>query len=246
MKAAGISDRGKVREKNEDGYLLFTDGAFRLFAVADGMGGHAAGEVASTLALQMLREYLAEYGGEFLKKPASAGQVMSFVEDMLIFVNGKVLEAGRLDTQRAGMGTTLTLLFGVGEIWCIGHIGDSRAYLINNDGINPLTEDHTLVTQLVRNGQISELESGGHPQRHILTRALGTDEDVLFDIAPQSFWPGDAVLLCTDGLYTLVEDAEIRELVRSADEPRAALERLVLLANERGGTDNITGVLVWF
>jgi protein phosphatase len=143
------------------------------------------------------------------------------------------------------MGTTLTMLLGVNGLWCLGHIGDSRAYLINGSGLYQLTEDHTVVTQLVRSGQLTDQETESHPQRHVLTRALGTDEQAVFDILPQSFKNGDMVLLCSDGLYSMLESPEIAALVRSDSDPGAALERLIARANERGGTDNITGVLVF-
>jgi protein phosphatase len=245
MKAAGMSDRGKVREKNEDAFLLMREGPICLFAVADGMGGHAAGEVASTLALQALDGYLQEWGGELLEKPAALRYLTAFMEEMGAFVNRRVLEAARQNAMQAGMGTTLTMLFGVNGLWCVGHIGDSRAYLINGSGLYQLTEDHTLVTQLVRSGQLSDAETESHPQRHVLTRALGTDEQAVFDVLPQSFRNGDMVLLCSDGLYSMLENPEIAALVRSDSDPGAALERLIARANERGGTDNITGVLVF-
>lgn len=244
MRVAGMSDRGRVREKNEDGYLLFREGPFSLFAVADGMGGHAAGEVASTLALQLLRAYLLEHGGELLAKPAALRYLTVFVEEMLAFVNLKVVDEALLNELRAGMGTTLTMLLGANGLWCLGHIGDSRAYLVNGNGLYQLTEDHTLVTQMIRSGQLCGAETEAHPQRHVLTRALGTDEKAAFDILPQSFRMGDMVLLCSDGLYGLVDDAEISATVRAESDPQIALERLIGRANERGGTDNITAVLV--
>lgn len=245
MQAAGMSDKGRVREKNEDAYLLLREGPVCLFAVADGMGGHAAGEVASTLALQALGDYLQEWGGELLEKPAALRYLTSFMEEMGAVVNRKVLETARQNTLQTGMGTTLTMLLGVNGLWCLGHIGDSRAYLINGSGLYQLTEDHTVVTQLVRSGQLTDQETECHPQRHVLTRALGTDEQAVFDILPQSFNNGDMVLLCSDGLYSMLENPEIAALVRSDSDPGAALERLIARANERGGTDNITGVLVF-
>ncbi|MBT9172611.1 MAG: Serine/threonine phosphatase stp [Syntrophomonadaceae bacterium] len=245
MKAAGMSDRGRVREKNEDAYLLMREGPVCMFAVADGMGGHAAGEVASTLALQVLESYLQEKGGELLERPAALRYLTNFMEEMGIYVNSKVLETARQNTLQAGMGTTLTMLLGVNGLWCLGHIGDSRAYLINGNGLYQLTEDHTLVTQLVRSGQLSDEDTESHPQRHVLTRALGTDEQAAFDILPQSFRNGDIVLLCSDGLHCMLDNLEIASLVRSDSDPGAALERLIARANEHGGTDNITGVLVF-
>ncbi|MBS4032144.1 MAG: Stp1/IreP family PP2C-type Ser/Thr phosphatase [Clostridiales bacterium] len=246
MIAVGISDRGKVRETNEDRYLIYHDGPICLFAVADGMGGHAGGEVASTLALETVKTYLVQNGTSLLEKIDAGRNMTSLLEEMLLQANKKVLDTASVDTELVGMGTTLTMLLAAKDHFWLGHIGDSRAYLINREGIFHLTEDHTLVTQLMRCGQISEEESNGHPQRHFLTRALGTDEDSVFDIIPQSFWPGDVVLLCTDGLHGFIENNEIRDVVLGGGEPENVLERLVRLANERGGKDNITAVLVTF
>lgn len=240
MDAAGMSDRGQVREKNEDSYLICQEGPFRLFAVADGMGGHAAGEVASTLALAAVSRYLASHGGELLAKAVEA---RAFVRNMLTFANNRILETAKRDHSQLGMGTTLTLVLCWEDNFWLGHVGDSRAYHINTDGIFPLTEDHTLVGQLLRSGQISGEETNGHPQRHILTRALGTESSEDFDIEPLNFRRGDRVLLCSDGLYSLVGDGEILEAVRNEDEPAFVIGHLVRLANERGGTDNITAVL---
>ncbi len=240
LKAAGISDKGKVRENNEDRYLIFNNGPVSLFAVADGMGGHAGGEVASTMAVETLKEYISR------ELSAENVDIRFLLEEMLFSANRKVLEAASADTELMGMGTTLTtLVAGVNQFW-LGHIGDSRAYLINSEGISSLTEDHTLVTQLLRSGEISVEESVNHPQRNYLIRALGTEEDSAFDITQQKFLPGDFLLLCTDGLHGIIDDDEIRDIVLAGDKPEVVLERLIKLANERGGKDNITAVLVGF
>lgn len=240
MIAAGMSDRGKVREKNEDGFSIYLKPDLGLCAVADGMGGHAAGEVASRLALTAIGTYLLE-NEEKLISGADAG---CFLTEMFEYANRKVLEAGHLDSSCSGMGTTLTLLFGLrGDYW-IGHIGDTRAYLVTNDSISHLTEDHTLVGQLMRNGQLSQEETSDHPQRHILTRALGTDNREMFDIFRPDLKPGDKILLCSDGLYNLVEDELIHRICLEQENPHTVLSRLIATANERGGNDNITVVLV--
>lgn len=244
MKAAGISDRGKVRENNEDRYLIHGDNALAVYAVADGMGGHAAGEVASSMALETIRRYLDFHRDAFLEAVAAGESVRPLLEEMLETANKEVLRAGSEQPGCNGMGTTITLLLAVfGQYW-LAHIGDSRAYLIRNSEILHLTEDHTLVSQLLRSGQICEDEASGHPQRHILTRALGTDGVAVFDIMRQTIRPGESVLLCTDGLHGLVDKEEIWEVVQNGGEPEEILPQLVDLANERGGTDNIAAVLV--
>jgi protein phosphatase len=209
------------------------------------MGGHAAGEVASTLALDAVQEYL-ENRSEQLLSAVAANQVPTILHNMLSFANGKVLAASRADVLQAGMGTTLTMLLAVKNQYWIGHIGDSRAYLINKSGIVHLTEDHTLVTQLVQTGQLSESQTNDHPQRHILTRALGTDEEAVFDVVPYNFQEGDALLICSDGLYSMVENREICDLVIAGNEAHTVLQELVHQANERGGLDNITAILIYF
>lgn len=240
MIAAGMSDRGRVREKNEDGYSIYVKPDLCLCAVADGMGGHAAGEVASRLALSAIGTHLLENE----ERLASDVDVPAFLKEMFERANRMVLDAGHLDSSCSGMGTTLTLLFGLRGRYWIGHIGDTRAYLIKNDFIRHLTEDHTLVGQLMRNGQLSEEESSDHPQRHILTRALGTDNQEMFDIFELELAPGDKILLCSDGLYNLVEDELIHRICIEENDLVAVLSRLIETANVRGGNDNITAVLV--
>ena len=180
MRSAGMSDRGKVRDNNEDRYLIWHEGQLSLYAVADGMGGHAAGEVASSLALETIRQYLHNHAEIVLAaEPVALQQVL---RELLAQANRAVLDEGGTRPECSGMGTTLTMLLDVAGKYWLGHIGDSRAYLLRREEIVPLTEDHTLVSQLVRNGQLSEDDKDGHPQRHILTRALGTDGVAEFDI----------------------------------------------------------------
>lgn len=244
MEAAGITDRGKIRDNNEDSFLIYQDGPFSIFAVADGMGGHAAGEVASALALDTIREFVAGHRQEMEEGLRTKTGLRTALEKMLELANLKIMTAGGQQPECAGMGTTLTFLFGAkGEFW-LSHIGDSRAYLLRDGDITQLTEDHTLVKQLVRTGQITEDEMNGHPRRHILTRALGGDGNAVFDIERLTFQDGDMVLLCTDGLYSLVEDQEICDMVQRGKDLQKALVTLVERANEQGGLDNITAVLV--
>jgi protein phosphatase len=244
MRAAGISHPGRVREKNEDGYLIWQEGALSLFAVADGMGGHAAGEVASTLALETVKQSLIEQRLTLQEKVGEGCAIEPYLAEILTAANDKILLAGGNGTECVGMGTTLTLLFAVsGQAW-IGHIGDSRAYLLRQGRLEMLTEDHTLVSQLARSGQISEEEKKSHPQRHILTQALGTEHAPSYDIQKFLLQAGDLFLLCTDGLYGLVDDEELLFELQAADPPEVILERLVEQANERGGIDNITAILV--
>lgn len=244
MRAAGISHPGRVRENNEDGFLIWQEGVLSLFAVADGMGGHAAGEVASTLALDTVKQSLMEQRLTLQEQVKEGFAIEQDLAEILTAANSKILLAAENGTACVGMGTTLTLLLTVsGQAW-IGHIGDSRAYLLRQGRLDLLTEDHTLVSQLLRSGQISEEEKKNHPQRHILTQALGTEHGPLFDIQKVLLQAGDFLLLCTDGLYGLVDDEDILREIQASDPPEDILDRLVVLANERGGVDNITAILV--
>ncbi|NLP36195.1 MAG: Stp1/IreP family PP2C-type Ser/Thr phosphatase [Firmicutes bacterium] len=244
LRAAGITDRGKVRANNEDRYLIIGKNSLQVFAVADGMGGHAAGEVASSMALDAIQSYLNHYQKDIIAKAAEGESLRTTLEEMLSAANEKVFTAGKNKPEYSGMGTTLTLLLFVSDCCWLAHIGDSRAYLLRQNRLVLLTEDHTLVSQLVKNGQISEEECADHPQRHILTRALGTDNEAIFDVLPLEIKPGDRLLLCTDGLHGFVAEEEILAVAGQNKEPDDIVGDLVFLANEKGGMDNITIVLI--
>jgi protein phosphatase len=221
------SDPGRKRRRNEDAYVIQPP----LFAVADGMGGAQAGEIASRLAADALRE-------------AGDGNGEERVAALVREANRRVYERSRTDSAASGMGTTVTAALLEGNQVRIGHVGDSRAYLIRNGLLEQLTEDHSLVAELMRDGKLSQEEAEAHPQRSVITRALGTDPDVDVDTFTIEAHPGDVFLLCSDGLTTMVEDTAILRIV---EEQRADLDRaartLVSAANTAGGEDNITVVL---
>src|SRR5690554_3590288 len=158
------------------------------------MGGHAAGEVASSMALDAIHSYLSSHQQDLIAKVAEGKSLRSSLEDMLAIANEKVFAASKQKPEFSGMGTTLTLVLSVLDRCWLAHIGDSRAYLLRQNRLMPLTEDHTLVSQLVKNGQIREEDCAEHPQRHILTRALGTDEEALFDLLPLEMKQSDRLL----------------------------------------------------
>jgi protein phosphatase len=222
------TDVGRVREGNEDAYLV--DDTIGLVAVADGMGGHRAGEVASATALEALRAAVA--GGRPLREA---------IEDANRAVYGKSLT----DASLRGMGTTLTAgTLAAGGTLIVGHVGDSRAYLMHDGELRRLTTDHSLVEELVRDGRLTADEAAVHPQRSIITRALGVDESVEVDVYPVELAPGDRVLLCSDGLTGMVQPETIAAELRREDDPDRAATRLVDAANAAGGEDNITVVVV--
>ncbi|HHX73990.1 MAG TPA: Stp1/IreP family PP2C-type Ser/Thr phosphatase [Firmicutes bacterium] len=243
MLAAGISDQGKIRPNNEDRFLILGESPLMLLAVADGMGGHAAGEVASSMALDVIRSYLGSHRTQILQAAAQGQALLPFLEEMLALANATVLQSSGENSEYNGMGTTLTMILHVLDVSWLAHIGDSRAYLFRDQNIRQLTEDHTLVSQLVKNGQVRAEEAPDHPQRNILTRALGTDKDAGFDIFPLTLRKGDRLLLCTDGLHSLVSDEEMAGIIAGSDSREEAVEKLVSLANAKGGTDNITVIL---
>lgn len=228
------TDVGRVREGNEDSYYAGNT----VFAVADGMGGHQAGEVASRTAL----EPIAELDGQMFATGEDASEA---IVEAITAANQAVIAEGDADPSLAGMGTTLTAaVLRDGRIH-IAHVGDSRAYLVRNDGsISQITTDHTLVEQLVQDGRLTRDDAAKHPQRSVITRAIGVEREVQPDrLPPIELEPGDQVLLCSDGLTGPVDDATIIDLLAEEDGD-AACQALIDAANEGGGTDNITVVLL--
>ena len=225
-RSAALSDAGRRRRHNEDSFVREPP----LFAVADGMGGALAGELASRLATAAL--------AEALHRGLPVDVVAALREG-----NRRIRERSLADPATAGMGTTATaVLVGDGTLF-IGHVGDSRAYRLRGDVLEQLTPDHSLVAELVRSGQLSSEEAEGHPQRAVITRALGTDANVEIDTFEVAAAPGDTYLLCSDGLTTMVDDGTLRGiLLRERGKPDAAVRALVAAANGAGGDDNITCV----
>ena len=227
--AASATDIGLVRDHNEDALLLREP----LFAVADGMGGHLGGEVASSAALERLAAVFDERGSDGLAEAVHEA-------------NAEVFAQSVRDAEVAGMGTTLTAAVLVGTDLLLAHVGDSRAYLLHDGELRRLTEDHTLVGEMVRKGSLSERQARSHPQRSILTRALGIEPAVEVDRLSLPIGDRDRVLLCSDGLNSMIEDSEIRRILSDEGEPRAACDRLVEAANAMGGVDNTTVVVLDF
>jgi protein phosphatase len=222
------TDVGRVREGNEDAYLV--DDATGLVAVADGMGGHRAGEVASATALEALRAAVS--GGRPLREAMEAANEAVF---------GKSLT----DTGLRGMGTTLTAATVVsGGTVLVGHVGDSRAYLLHDGELQQVTVDHSLVEELVREGRLTADEAAVHPQRSIITRALGVDASVEVDVYSLELEAGDRLLLCSDGLTGMVQAETIAGILRREDDLTRAAAQLVDAANAAGGEDNITAVIL--
>jgi len=222
------TDTGKKRRRNEDDYVVEPP----LFAIADGMGGAQAGELASSLAAGAIRE---DEGAE--------GSGERRVTELIQEANRRVYQRSSQDAAASGMGTTMTVALVSNGNVVFGHVGDSRAYLIRNGKLDQLTEDHSLVAELVRSGKLSPEEAETHPQRSVITRALGTDPDVDVDTFSIETAPGDLFMLCSDGLTSMVEDDVILQTVeKNRDNLQAAAKALIRAANKGGGEDNITVV----
>src|SRR5690349_12532260 len=222
------SDTGRKRRHNEDSYVV----APPLFAVADGMGGAQAGEVASKLAAAALED----------TDPGTISGPEK-VTQLIQEANRRVYERANADPSTSGMGTTMTVALVEGTEVTIGHVGDSRAYVVRNHELEQLTEDHSLVNELLKSGKLSRSEAEVHPQRSVITRAVGTDPDVDVDAFVISADIGDVFLLCSDGLTDMVADDEILQIVeKSPDDLDRVTKSLIAAANRGGGEDNITVV----
>jgi PPM family protein phosphatase len=222
------TDTGKKRRRNEDDYVVEPP----LFAIADGMGGAQAGELASSLAAGAVR------GGEGV-----AGSGERYVAELIQEANRRVYQRSSQDAAASGMGTTMTVAFVDDGTVAFGHVGDSRAYLIREGRLEQLTEDHSLVAELVRSGKLSPEEAETHPQRSVITRALGTDPDVDVDTFSIETLAGDLFMLCSDGLTSMVEDEVILQTVeKNRGNLQTAANALIRAANKGGGEDNITVV----
>ena len=227
--SAGRTHPGKVRRRNEDSYVLDPP----LFAVADGMGGAQAGEVASRLTAAAFREF----------HEADALPPDERIQTIIQEANRRIYERARADSDVSGMGTTVTAALLTGGRVTLGHVGDSRAYRIRDGDLEQLTEDHSLVADLMRSGRLTPEEAEAHPQRSVITRALGTDPNVDVDTMAVDAEPGDVFLLCSDGLTTMVGDEDILGILAAAPTLDDAAKELVRAANTGGGEDNVTVVL---
>ncbi len=241
LKTVLRSHVGKVRQVNEDqAWSGRLSSGLTAAIVADGMGGHRAGDVASSLAVDSLVKSLQAWG-----QPSSQEDGVPALRDMIRQANSVVYETASLNEQYHNMGTTVVVALLDGSTGLIGHIGDSRAYRLRSGRLELLTEDHSLVNELTKSGQLSPDEAARHPRRNVLTRALGTDSEVDVDVQVVEWLSGDLLLLCSDGLSGLVEPTDVQATL---EDPSALMEqraqKLIDLALAAGGDDNITVVLI--
>jgi PPM family protein phosphatase len=224
IEVGSATDIGRVRERNEDSILVHPP----LYVVADGMGGHRGGQVASQVALETMGEV------------ATEGSLADHVRR----ANRAVWDRSVEDERLSGMGTTLTAARIDGGSALIAHVGDSRAYLFRDGMLRQLTTDHTLVDRMVKSGEITEAEAEVHPHKNVLTRALGTDEEVEVDEDSIALLKGDRLVICSDGLTGMVTEDQIQAILDNSDHPQQAADRLVKAANRAGGIDNISVVVL--
>ncbi len=248
VSACGCSDAGRVRSHNEDCYEV--DAEHELYVVADGMGGHSHGEVAARMAVDTIRAFVERSEEPDETWPfaydSRLGRHANILKTAVQLAHDQVLSAIRLDGTLYGMGTTVVgCLVRHGEA-ALAHVGDSRAYRLRGGRLDLLTQDHTWVNEQVVAGFLSEEQARDHPLKNVVTRALGGDSEVSVDVTELTLEPGDAILLCSDGLTTMLDDREIEAyLVETVNEGLdGACETLVGEANARGGYDNVTVVLL--
>jgi PPM family protein phosphatase len=237
MKVAAKSDVGRVRTNNEDALLV--DEPLGLLIVADGMGGHVGGEVASAMAVAAIAAYMKGR----LAGPQPADQTATLLQAAIHTADEAIWTHTNAHPELRDMGTTVVLALCQGDQVHIAHVGDSRAYLFHHGELRQLTEDHSVVAQLMKAGQLTPRKARSHPLRHLITRYLGSGAAVA-ELQGVTWQQGDYLLLCSDGLTNMVEDHHIEELIRrGGTEVQAACEALVARANARGGEDNISVIL---
>lgn len=245
--AAGQSDKGVSRQNNEDNFCVDED--LRLFIVADGMGGTAAGEVASRMAVETIRNHVKRssagnepfVGGYDKRFSGASNRIASGIK----LANQSIYEASQSNVKWRGMGTTVAAALLDGSKMSIAHAGDSRIYLIRTSSIIQLTDDHSIVSEQVKSGLLTKEEAEGSEVRNIITRALGSAPSVEVDLDEIDIMDGDRVVLCSDGLTTMVPDSVILSTVAVSGEPDRACSALIDIANKNGGKDNITVAFVY-
>lgn len=239
MRYGAISDIGRKRRINEDNYHVEENGSFPYAIVADGMGGHQAGEVASLMTVDIISNHIAKY----LKEGLDYVEASEVVRRAFISANRIIYDYAMNHYKVMGMGTTATLAMIFGDRIITAHVGDSRAYMIDDYSIRQITRDHSYVQELVTLGRITPQEAKTHSKKNFITRAMGAEENVRVDIGIAPYF-GERLLLCSDGLTNLVEDDEIFNFVNYSEDLQGAVKSMVDLANYRGGTDNITAVVI--
>jgi serine/threonine protein phosphatase PrpC len=244
---AALTDVGAKRNNNEDAFCIRED--LGLFIVADGMGGHMSGEIASRLAVEGMVDFIERLSRENESTwPYPYDDTLSYGENKLkmaiLMANERIQAYASEHPESKGMGTTVVAVYEEDGSLILANVGDSRAYLFRNGDLKILTSDHSWVNEQVRQGFLSETEAAHHPFRNVITRALGTKEEVLPDLTRLEPENGDLLLLCTDGLNTMVENEELKTIFREVYDPKELCRKFVDQANDNGGEDNVTVLLL--
>lgn len=243
MRFYGLTDIGIKREKNEDAISIPSENEpIKLFILADGMGGAKAGEKASQVAIQTIRDYIRL---NFIKIERTKEEIEELIRKAMVEANKEVFELSQAYKEYSGMGTTVVVaLIYRGRLY-IGHIGDSRVYRLRQSVLRQLTKDHSYVQELLRQGTITIEEAKDHPQKNVLLKALGCDRDIVPDVITKGFVKGDIILLCSDGLTNMVDDKQIYEIImKNTSDLNIACKMLIDTANGNGGADNISAIII--
>jgi protein phosphatase len=251
VEVAGKTDPGRVRPNNEDNFGY--DARYGIFVVCDGMGGQAAGEVASKMGVDILLDYFRQDSGSGshhgngqppAEAPGSLSPAARSLDQAIHLANHKIYEAGQQDSGRSGMGSTIVAALIRGHALTIGNVGDSRIYLIRQGEIQQLTEDHSLVMEQVRQGYITREQAQQSEMQNVILRALGSEEELEVDVEDLVAMPGDLILMTSDGLTRHLDDPEILKIITTPSSPERMCSDLIQAANQRGGDDNITCLLL--
>lgn len=243
MRFSAATDKGRVRLINEDSLYVPNDpkNDIPLFIVADGLGGHNAGEVASNEAIKFIVKYISD---NFNNITRDKNSVKNLIRKSIWETNLYIYEMSIAKSELRGMATTLTLVLVDEEKFFVGHIGDSRVYVIRNNRIYQITRDHSYVEQLIRDGTITREQANNHPQKNVITRALGVSRNLEVDVSVRKLYNDDILLICTDGLTNFVSDQQIKQIVLSTESCDEIVQTLIRTANEAGGKDNITVIVM--
>ncbi|MEA4815856.1 MAG: Stp1/IreP family PP2C-type Ser/Thr phosphatase [Lachnospiraceae bacterium] len=240
MESVGRSVTGMLREKNEDNIFISSKGKLNLYIVADGMGGHNAGEVASSFSIEMFNEYF----DKAFKDGINEDNALDTMVEAISFCNRELYLKSLSKKEYSGMGTTFLATLIIGKKLYIVHVGDSRLYIFSKGELKQLTSDHSFVMEMVRKGKITKKEAKRHPQRNVITRAVGSEENVDIDTIMADIYINDIILICSDGLTNMVTDDKIKETLEKDITIEEKVTELIDIANENGGKDNISIIIV--
>lgn len=238
MNYSVLTDIGRARSQNQDA-VFATDEAVgslpNLFVVADGMGGHKAGEYASNQAIALVKREVAS---------DTESEPVQIINQGITTANNSIYEEAAQDATKSGMGTTMVVATIFDHHMCVGNVGDSRLYVYREGQLQQITQDHSVVGEMVRKGEMPKEQARNHPKRNLITRAVGAEKEIRVDFFDETLADGDLVLMCTDGLTSMVEEKQIEEVLASAVSLHEKANRLVELANDNGGRDNITIIII--